>query len=153
VAEDTQDTASERDLIVVNEALSIPRAEVRYQASRSGGPGGQHVNTSSTRVELEFDVDRSPSLDDTQRAAIRERLANRISADGVLRLGSRTSRSQYRNREDVTARFQKLLAEALRERKPRKKTKVPRAVKEARLQAKKRRAHTKKQRRPVVPDE
>jgi ribosome-associated protein len=153
VTEDPQGTAPERDVIVVNEALSIPRSELRYQASRSGGPGGQHVNTSSTRVELEFDVDRSPSLDDMQRAAIRERLANRMSADGVLRLGSRTSRSQYRNREDVTTRVQKLLADALRERKPRKKTKVPRAVKEARLQAKKRRAKTKKQRGPVAPDE
>jgi len=139
------------DVVIINDALAVPRAELRYQASRSGGPGGQHVNTSSTRVELEFDVDRSPSLTDQQRAAIRERLANRISGEGVLRLSSRTSRSQHRNREDVTARFQQLLADALRERKPRKKTKTPRAVKEARLKSKKRRAEVKKQRGRVAP--
>lgn len=153
MADDTQDTSAERDVIVINDTLSIPGSELRYQASRSGGPGGQHVNTSSTRVELEFDVDRSPSLTEPQRAAIRERLANRISADGMLRLSSRSSRSQHRNREDVTARFQRLLADALKERKPRKRTKVPRAVKEARLKAKKRRAQVKKQRGPVSPDE
>jgi ribosome-associated protein len=131
----------------------VPLAELRFRASRAGGPGGQHVNTSSTRVELEFDVAGSPSLSDAQRATIRERLANRIAADGVLRLSSRTSRSQLRNREDVTARLQRLLADALRQRKPRKRTKPSRAVKEARLQEKKRRAHVKKQRRPVSPDE
>src|SRR5688572_32235584 len=91
------------DVVVINDALAVPRAELRYRASRSGGPGGQHVNTSSTRVELEFDVGTSPSLSDAQRATIRERLANRIAADGVLRLASRTSRRQHRNREDVTA--------------------------------------------------
>ena len=151
--EQTEGTAEERDVIVVNDELTVPRAELRYRATRSGGPGGQHVNTSSTRVELEFDVDRSPSLTDAQRATIRARLPNRIAADGVLRLSSRTSRSQHRNREDVTARFQRLLADALRERKPRKRTKTPRAVKEARLREKKRRAQVKKQRGPVSPDE
>jgi ribosome-associated protein len=149
----TEGTADERDVIVINDELAVPRSELRYRASRSGGPGGQHVNTSSTRIELEFDVDASPSLTVAQRAAIRERLANRIAADGVLRLSSRTSRSQYQNREDVTARFQRLLEDALRVRKPRRKTKVPRAVKEARLKAKKRRAKVKKQRGPVSRDE
>ena len=153
VEERDEASAQERAGIVINDELTIPQAELRYRASRAGGPGGQHVNTSSTRVELEFDVDRSPSLTDAQRSAIRERLANRIAADGVLRLSSRTSRSQLRNREDVTARFQRLLADALRQRKPRKRTKVPRAVKEARRKAKKRRAQVKKQRRPVSPDE
>jgi ribosome-associated protein len=153
LAEDIQQTPPEHDGIVITDELTIPQAELRFRASRSGGPGGQHVNTSATRIELEFDVDRSPSLTDAQRAAIRARLANRIAADGVLRLASRLSRSQHRNREDVTARFQRLLADALRERKPRKKTKVPRAVQEARLQEKKRRGQTKKQRGPVSPDE
>ena len=153
MAEDIQQTPPEHDGIVISAELTIPQAELRFRASRSGGPGGQHVNTSATRIELEFDVDRSPSLTDAQRAAIRARLANRIAADGVLRLASRLSRSQHRNREDVTARFQRLLADALRERKPRKKTKVPRTVQEARLQEKKRRAQTKKQRGPVSPDE
>jgi ribosome-associated protein len=143
----------EHALLRVNDELSIARAELVYRATRSGGPGGQHVNTSSTRVELEFDVGASPSLTDTQRARIQERLASRIDGDGVLRLASSSSRSQHQNREDVTERLARLLEEALRRRTPRRRTSVPRAQKEKRLKAKKKRAQVKKQRGPVEPDE
>jgi ribosome-associated protein len=143
----------EHALLRVSDDLALPLAEIRYRASRSGGPGGQHVNTSSTRIELEFDVAGSPSLTDAQRARIGERLANRIDGTGVLRLSSSTSRSQLQNREDATARLARLLADALRERKRRRKTKVPRAAKEARLKEKKRRAETKKKRGPPAADE
>jgi ribosome-associated protein len=144
---------STRDALVVNDSLSIPLAELRFRATRSGGPGGQHVNTSSTRVELEYDVANSPSLDEDQRTRIFERLAGRIDSSGVLRLASSRSRSQYRNREDVTARLGRMLAEALRERKSRRPTKPTRAAKEARLDAKRRRARVKKDRGPVSRDE
>lgn len=140
----------EHALLPVNDALSIPLAELSFRATRSGGPGGQHVNTSSTRVELLFDVANSPSLTDAQRSRISERLANRIDGEGVLRLASSTQRSQHQNREDVTQRFARLLADALKERKARKKTKVPRAAKEARLKQKKRRSQVKKHRGPVA---
>lgn len=143
----------EHALLRVNDDLAVPLAELRYRATRSGGPGGQHVNTSSTKVELEFDVGASAALSDAQRARIRERLANRIDGDGVLRLASSTSRSQHQNREDVTARLATLLADALKEQKRRRRTKVPRAAKEARLREKKQRARTKKDRGPVTPDE
>lgn len=143
----------EHALLRVSDELAIPLAELRYKASRSGGPGGQHVNTSSTKIELEFDVGASPSLTEPQRARIRERLANRIDGDGVLRLSSSSSRSQHQNREDVTSRLGRLIADALTERKPRRKTKVPRAAKEARLKEKKKRADTKKRRGPVAPDD
>lgn len=143
----------EHALLRVNDALAIPLAELRYRATRAGGPGGQHVNTSSTRVELEFDVAGSAALTDEQRARIMERLATRIDGSGTLRLASRGSRSQHQNREDVTQRLATLLADALRERKPRRKTRVPRAAKEARLQAKKKRSNVKKHRGPVQPDE
>lgn len=136
----------EHALLRVNDDLAIPLAEIRYRATRSGGPGGQHVNTSSTRIELEFDVGASAALTDAQRARIQDRLANRIDGDGVLRLASSSSRSQHQNREDATERLARLIADALKERKVRRRTKMPRAAREARLKEKKRRAETKKAR-------
>lgn len=137
---------SDSSQIAVNANLSIPRAELDYRATRAGGPGGQHVNTSSTRVELLWNLDSSPSINEEQRALLRHKLRKRIGEDGVLRLTSSTSRSQHQNKEDVTARFARIIAEALRIPKPRKKTRVPRAVKEARLKAKKNRGRIKQQR-------
>jgi ribosome-associated protein len=104
-------------------------------------------------VEVEFDVASSPSLTDAQRARIMERMANRIDGSGLLRLASSEQRSQHQNREDVTQRLARLLADALKERKARKRTKVPRAAKEARLKSKKQRAETKRRRGPVKRDE
>jgi ribosome-associated protein len=143
----------EHALLRVNDELSIPLAELTYHATRSGGPGGQHVNTSSTKIDVEFDVGSSPSLTDGQRSRISERLSTRIDGAGILRLGSSGSRSQHQNREDVTERLAEMLAEALKEQKRRRKTKVPRAAKEARLQTKKKRSQVKKHRGPVAPDD
>jgi ribosome-associated protein len=151
--EDLLPDVPEHALLRVSDDLAIPLSELSYRASRSGGAGGQHVNTSSTRIELEFDVAASPSLSDEQRARISERLSNRIDSAGLLRLVSSGSRSQHQNREDVTARLARLLADALTEQKPRRKTRMPRAAKEARLQDKKKRANVKKQRGPVRGDE
>jgi ribosome-associated protein len=129
--------------IRISPELSIPLAELSFRASRSGGPGGQHVNTSSTRVELVWDVGGSPSLTPEQRDLIRTRLANRISDDGNLSLASSATRSQHRNREDAIERFVSLIAEALHVAKPRRKTRPSRAAREERLTTKKRRAETK----------
>lgn len=139
--------------IVINPGLSIPRAELDYRATRAGGPGGQHVNTSSTRVELLWNVATSPSIDDAQRQLILHKLRKRIGVDGVLRLASAVERSQHQNKEDVTARFARMIEDALRVPKPRKKTKVPRSVKEARLKAKKNRSRIKQFRGKVDRDE
>jgi|SRR5687767_5567381 len=139
--------------ITVNSDLAIPRAEVDYRATRAGGPGGQHVNTSSTKVELLWDVAKSPSITDEQRDLVMQKLRKRIGEDGMLRLTSSTSRSQHQNKEDVTERFARMLADALRVPKRRKKTKMPRAVKEARLKAKKNRSRIKQQRGRVSHDE
>lgn len=139
--------------IAVNPQLSIPRAELDYRATRAGGPGGQHVNTSSTRIELLWNVDASTALDAEQRARLKLKLRKRIGADGVLRLTSAGSRSQHQNKEDVTRRFARMLEQALRVPRPRRKTRVPRAQKEARLKAKKNRARLKQQRAKVNPDE
>ena len=149
----TTGAVPEHALLRVTDELAVPLAEINYRATRSGGPGGQHVNTSSTKIELEFDVAGSPSLTDAQRARIQDRLANRIDGDGVLRLSSSSSRSQHQNREDATDRLARLLADALKERKRRRRTKVPRRAKEARLKEKKKRAEVKKKRGAVRPEE
>jgi ribosome-associated protein len=139
--------------IDITPELRLPLAELDYRASRSGGPGGQHVNTSSTRIELWWDVAGSPSLTPEQRAQLLERLAPRLDTNGRLRLVSSGTRSQLRNREDVTERLQSVVAAALAPRKKRKPTKPSRAAKAARLDAKRRRAFTKQRRRPPIPDE
>ncbi len=135
-------------LLRINGRLAIPRAELSYQASRSGGPGGQHVNTSSTRIEVWWDVAGSPSLSPEQRAQLLERLRARLDSAGRLRLVSSGTRSQLRNREDVTERLRSVVAAALAIRKKRKPTKPSRAAKAARLEDKRRRAATKRHRRP-----
>lgn len=133
----------------VDHTLRIPRSELVYRATRSGGPGGQHVNTSSTRVELTWDLANSPSLTEAQRDLLLTRLANRIDSAGVLRLAASGSRSQARNKEEVTERFRSLVAGALQVAKPRKRTRPTRASKEARLRAKRRRSEIKRRRGPV----
>ena len=135
--------------LIVNDALAIPRAELSYQASRAGGPGGQHVNTSSTRIEVRWDVAGSPALSDAQRAQLLSRLAARLDSSGQLRLVAAGSRSQLRNREEVTERLRAVVAEALKVRKSRRRTKVPRAAKERRLDMKKKRGDVKRMRGKV----
>ena len=139
----------ETTVVQINDGLWIPRAELTYKATRSGGPGGQHVNTTSSRVELAWDVGASPSLTDAQRARIQDKLANRINNEGVLQLSSSEQRSQHQNKDSVTARFAEMLAETLVIPKVRKRTRPSRASKEKRLQAKKQRSQTKKLRGKV----
>lgn len=134
----------------INGSVSIPRSELTFRASRSGGPGGQHVNTSSTRIELTWDIAGSPSLSEEERARAMSGLAGRINADGQLRLTSAESRSQLQNREAVTRRFVELLAQALHVPRPRHATRIPAAERKRRLTAKKRRADTKRLRGPVT---
>ena len=132
--------------VVVDGDLAIPRDELTYRATRSGGPGGQHVNTSSTRIELRWSVRDSPSLSDEQRIRLTRRLASRLDSEGRIRLVSSGSRSQLQNREEVTERFRTIVARALEVPKPRKRTRMPRAAKERRLTEKKRRGEIKKMR-------
>lgn len=139
--------------IIIDATLRIPRSELVYRATRSGGPGGQHVNTSSTRVELFWDLANSPSVTVAQRSHLLERLAHRLDSAGVLRLAASGSRSQARNKEEVTDRFRSILAVALQVPKPRKRTRPTRASKEARLRAKRRRSEIKRRRGPVTESE
>jgi ribosome-associated protein len=136
--------------IVINSHLIIPSSEVGYRTARSGGPGGQHVNKTATQVELLFDVAHSPSLSEAQRQRILDRLKNSIDQDGVLHLSAQSERSQLRNREIVTARFQEVVAAALRVPKKRRPTKPSAASKARRLDSKKRRGQIKQLRRTVT---
>ena len=131
-----------RDLDLDN-GLTVPADLLRAVTSRSGGPGGQNVNKVESRVTIEVDVDALP-LPDERRARIRERLASRINRDGVLRVTSQVARSQSENRDRALARMEELLREALVERTPRRRTRVPRSVKQRRLEEKKKRGETKK---------
>jgi ribosome-associated protein len=137
----------------ITPALLLPLAEVDYRATRSGGPGGQHVNTSSTRIEVWWNVRSSPTLTEEQRARLLERLSSRLDTEGRLRVVASESRSQLRNREAATERLRELVASALAVRKPRKRTKPSRAAKAARLEAKRRRSALKRERRPPRADE
>ena len=122
-------------MLRVSPELLLPLAELEFRATRSGGPGGQHVNTSSTRVEVSWDVAGSPTLTSTQRDRLLMRLASRLDGSGHLRLVSSSSRSQLRNKEDVIARLRELVAEALVVPKNSKSTKPSRAAKAARLES------------------
>lgn len=139
---------ADENALDITPELRLPLSELEYLASRSGGPGGQHVNTSSTRIEVWWDVAGSPSLSPEQRAHLLQRLGTRLDSTGRLRVVSSGTRSQLRNREDATERLRALVAAALAVRKKRTPTKPGRAVKAARLEAKRRRAATKRDRRP-----
>ncbi len=138
---------SEDEPLEIGPDLRLPRAELEYRASRSGGPGGQHVNTSSTRVEVWWSVAASPTLSEEQRTRLLAALAPRLDGEGRLRLVSSGSRSQLRNREDVTERLRDVVARALVVPKRRRATKPSRAAKAARLEAKRRRSALKRDRR------
>ena len=137
----------------ITPALLLPLDELEYRATRSGGPGGQHVNTSSTRIEVWWDVRTSPTLGEEQRARLLDRLASRVDGEGRLRIVASESRSQLRNREAATERLREVVAAALAVPKPRKRTRPTRASKAARLESKRRRSALKRDRRRPPHDE
>ena len=136
------------DVLLVHGAvpLAIPRSELTARASRAGGPGGQHVNTSSTRIELLWNPTRSRALDDATRSRLVGKLASRLDGEGNLRVVSAEHRSQLQNRQAAEARLVELVRRALVVPKPRRKTKPTKASKERRLEAKKQRGEKKRRR-------
>lgn len=141
------------ELLPINDQVAIPLDELAFRYARSSGPGGQHVQRTETKVELLFDLARSPSLTEAQRALVTSRLGGRVDQAGVLHLISQAGRSQLENRADVIGRFQRLLAAALRPPKPRRATRPTAAARQQRLEGKRRRSQAKRLRGRVGPDE
>lgn len=135
-------------VLEISETVAIPRGELAYRASRAGGAGGQHVNTSSTRIELLWNVRTTAALDDATRERVATRLATRLDGEGWIRVVSSARRSQGQNREAADARLAELVRAAMVVPKRRKATKPSRGAKEARLTEKRKRGDTKRQRRP-----
>lgn len=137
----------EQPFLNVTALIAIPRTELQYRASRAGGPGGQHVNTSSTRIELLWDLEHSQAVSDDERARIREKLAARLDSDGMVRIVASDRRSQLQNRQAADERLASLVRQALHVPKRRRATKPTRAAKERRLTEKKRQSEKKRDRR------
>jgi len=136
-----------RDLDLGN-GIIVPADLLHGVTSRSGGPGGQNVNKVESKVTIEVAVDALP-LPDDRKARVRERLASRINREGVLRVTSQAARSQSENRDRALDRLEELLRESLEEQTPRRKTRVPKAVKRKRIEDKKKRGETKRLRRDL----
>lgn len=135
--------------LIVSPDLSIPRHELSFRATRAGGPGGQHVNKASTRVELVWNVDRAGSLSPELRSRLREKLGSRIDGDGNIRVVSSEHRSQTRNREAAEVRLAALVRKALVVPKRRVKTRPGRGAVEGRLRLKRHKSEKKQRRREL----
>ncbi|UCD23378.1 MAG: aminoacyl-tRNA hydrolase [Gemmatimonadota bacterium] len=133
--------------------FTVPEHELRFRAGPAAGPGGQHVNRSSTRIEVRWDIAGSRSISDSQRELLLEKLGSRIDSRGVLRVVADARRSQLRNREAAVERLNALVNKALQKPRPRRKTKPPAAAIEKRLAEKKRRGEIKRERRRPGDDE
>ncbi|SDP38286.1 alternative ribosome rescue aminoacyl-tRNA hydrolase ArfB [Actinacidiphila guanduensis] len=128
----------------VRGTVFVPEAELQWRFSRSSGPGGQHVNTSDSQVELRFDLAATEALPEVWKQRALERLAGRLTG-GVLAVRASEHRSQWRNRETAAARLSSLLAEATAPPpKARRPTRIPRGINERRLRTKKQRGEVKR---------
>jgi ribosome-associated protein len=136
----------ETGVVRVTSSLSVPLSELQVRFTPSGGPGGQHANKVSTRVELRFDVAGSPSLGPRQRARLLERLGPEI------RIVADDERSQIRNRQLAVERFRTRVADALHVDKPRRPTRPSKGAKERRLAEKRQVSERKRNRRPDFDD-
>ena len=130
--------------IDITRDLTIDDSELEFHASRGGGPGGQNVNRVATKVTISFDVVGSPSLSSAQRELLLQRLAARITKDGVLQVTSTEHRTQGANRRAAEERTVQLLRRGLAKRRRRRRTKPSQAARRRRLEGKRRRGTLKK---------
>ncbi len=136
----------------VNEEITIPSFELWFVASRSGGPGGQHVNKTSSRVTLYWNLSDTIALDAQKRARLMRRLGNRMSRDGLVLIHVDEARSQHRNRQVARERLVEMIIEALKTRKKRVPTAIPAGVHRRRVENKRRRSQVKRLRRNPAGD-
>jgi ribosome-associated protein len=132
--------------LFIKPGLVIPEKELSERFVHASGPGGQNVNKVASAVQLSFDVLHSPSLSDAVRVALMRLAGARLTKEGVLVIAARQFREQERNRADARVRLTDLIARAATPPRPRHATKVPKASKRKRLDAKKHRASRKKDR-------
>ncbi|HEV2791695.1 MAG TPA: alternative ribosome rescue aminoacyl-tRNA hydrolase ArfB [Solirubrobacterales bacterium] len=132
------------DRLRIDERLSLPLAEIELRASRSSGPGGQHANVTASRVEAVFDVEASATLDERQRARLRERLGPVVTAV------AQDARGQARNRDLALERLAAKIAAGLRVQRKRRPTRPTRASRKRRLEQKRRTGERKRGRRPPL---
>ncbi|HEX5775764.1 MAG TPA: alternative ribosome rescue aminoacyl-tRNA hydrolase ArfB [Caulobacteraceae bacterium] len=130
-------------MIYVTDALSIDEGQFDIRAARASGPGGQHVNKTSSAIELRFDVENSPSLAPDVKARLTKIAGSRMTLEGELLIFAQSHRSQEMNRQDAIGRLIALIQRAAEAPKPRKKTRPTKASKERRLAAKTRRSSVK----------
>jgi ribosome-associated protein len=141
----------ENDL-VINPHLIIPGSELIVSVSRASGPGGQHVNKTSSRVSLRWSIRNSNALTDEEKALIIVRLKSRLVGEDELLIHVESERSQYKNRQIAKERLIKLVREALRPKKPRVATKPSTSAKNKRITNKKRHGTLKKLRKLIERD-
>ncbi len=125
------------DPIELSHGISIPLSEIDIRFVRSSGPGGQHVNKTSTQAEISFDLMSSPSIPESERLWLRSKLASKLDTEGRLQVTSQAYRSQLRNREDAIEKLVLMLNQALQRPKKRKLTRPTHGAKESRLRSKK----------------
>lgn len=138
--------AGRREGLRVNARLVLPWRELKFEAARSGGPGGQHVNKAATKVILRFDVAHSPSLGERQRARLLRRLEKRLTTSGELVLHASRHRERRQNERDACERLVGLLQEGLRRETPRRPTRPTRGSVERRLTSKRHQSERKRDR-------
>lgn len=126
--------------------VTIPRSELDFRTSRSSGAGGQHVNKTSSRVEISWNILKSTALTEEQRDLLVKKLGSRVSEEGAVRVVASETRSQLRNREAAEQRLGDLVAKSLTVQKKRRPTRKPRAANEARLTEKKKHSDKKRSR-------
>ena len=136
-----------KDDVPIKNGIVIPSHELEITASRAGGPGGQHVNKTSTRITVRWNVNQTHALDEIEKKRVLEKLHSELTSDGDLIVHSSASRSQQQNKKTALALLAQKVRKALYIPKKRIKSRIPKKAKESRLQAKKKHGALKKMRR------